>query len=622
MEQENNNFNDNVQQENNNIQQENNVSEESFVNNEVQNDNMNSDDYQQTNVDVEPQFDVSFDDPPVEKKSNGKMIALVILLILLIAGLGIFLYFTLFNKKEKAPEVPVDEPAAEETKNENEEENPNDYLAYQIKGNAIGDFDLQFLKLENKKENIIYSPLSIKYALEMLKEGANGQTKEQIERIVGDYVPKKYKNNANMSFANAMFIRDSYKKFVKDTYTKALKEIYNAEVVYDSFKNPDNINKWINKNTFKLINNLIEDVNDANYILVNALAIDMEWVNKLQRENEFWAVGYIHEDYSKYIDALGGSEKTDGDEPDYNALEFKDSPKVAAVEIGAVANRYDIVKEMGESKVREIVGNDYQKWLDEGAENSCYDPEYSDESEKDPDRETYVNNYIKEINKNYNQLDSSTDFDFYVDENIKMISKDLKESSGTTLKYIAIMPTKLDLPTFIKSSNADDIKTLISKLKPMKVDSFKDGVISEITGYIPMFNFDYKLDLNNDLKKIGITNIFDANMADFSNLTTEKMFITNALHKATIDFSNSGIKAAAVTAVEMGGGGDCGYDYIFKIPENRIQKIDLTFNRPFLFLIVDKNTNEVWFTGSVYKPAEYNSYIKSIKMYYPWEEDN
>ena len=38
------------------------------------------------------------------------------------------------------------------------------------------DFATQFLKLENANKNMVYSPLSIKYALKMLNEGANGNT--------------------------------------------------------------------------------------------------------------------------------------------------------------------------------------------------------------------------------------------------------------------------------------------------------------------------------------------------------------------------------------------------------------------------------------------------------------
>ena len=52
-----------------------------------------------------------------------------------------------------------------------------------------------------------------------------------------------------------------------------------------------------------------------------------------------------------------------------------------------------------------------------------------------------------------------------------------------------------------------------------------------------------------DLKEIGITNVFNPEKADLSNLTSSKgNFIDKAVHKANIEFSNDGIKAAAATA--------------------------------------------------------------------------
>ncbi|MBQ1528137.1 serpin family protein, partial [Candidatus Saccharibacteria bacterium] len=63
--------------------------------------------------------------------------------------------------------------------------------------------------------------------------------------------------------------------------------------------------------------------------------------------------------------------------------------------------------------------------------------------------------------------------------------------------------------------------------------------------------------------------------------------------------SNDGIRAAAATG--MGGRGAAGpWDYKFDVP---VEEIDLTFDKPFLFLIHDKSTGEVWFTGTVYNPA-------------------
>lgn len=103
-------------------------------------------------------------------------------------------------------------------------------------------------------------------------------------------------------------------------------------------------------------------------------------------------------------------------------------------------------------------------------------------------------------------------------------------------------------------------------LTPIELNSFKDEVITEIYGYIPMFKFDYELSLISDLSKLGITNVFDSNKADLSNLSSSGTYITHASHKANIEFSNDGIKAAAATVVGGFGGGDCGFDYLYEVP--------------------------------------------------------
>ena len=97
------------------------------------------------------------------------------------------------------------------------------------------DFSMKFLKLENDKQNMIYSPLSIKYALKMLNEGANGNTKTQIENVIGELDLTKYNNiDKVLSLANGVYIRDTYAKYVKEDYKKILTEKYNAEINYDS----------------------------------------------------------------------------------------------------------------------------------------------------------------------------------------------------------------------------------------------------------------------------------------------------------------------------------------------------------------------------------------------------
>lgn len=471
--------------------------------------------------------------------------------------------------------------------------NDNKNSTYRLSGNSLEDFDLYFLQLENERKNKLYSPLSIKYALAMLEEGANGESKEQISNVIGTYSPKKYYNSDNMSFANALFIKDSFKDSIKDSYVSTLSSKYNAEVVYDSFKTPDVLNSWVNNKTFKLIDNIFDDISNDNFVLVNALAVDMEWVKKIQSESGSYKVDYVHENYSKSIPAL--------DINYYYELEFNGFAKKAkSVIIGAVANKYDIVNVLGEENIRENITKKYQEWLNSEAYEweSCLPGE-------DEDVKSYVDNYIKEINTGYKDISSSTDFYFYTDEDVKVFAKDLKEYNGTTLQYIGIMPKKVSLDNYIKNIKATNVNTLINNLKPIELDSFKDGVITEVYGYIPMFKFDYELSLKKDLNKLGITNIFDSEKADLSKLTSSKALINQVTHKANIEFSNEGIKAAAAIALGGAGAGMCGFDYLYEVP---VEKIDLIFDNPYMFIIRDKNSGEVWFTGTVYEPVEYQPY--------------
>lgn len=521
----------------------------------------------------------------VPKKTNNKKKSLIIItIILVIIALGIFIFFKV--KVNKNNSKPDDNKENVEVKRENK------YSEYQLKDNKLSNFDLYFLQLENNKQNMIYSPLSIKYVLEMLSSGTDGESKYQIDDILGTYTNKKYTNNKNMSFANALFVRNSYKDNIKTSYVDTLKDKYNAEVIYDDFKNVNTINKWVSDKTYKLINNLYDDISDNDFILANALGIDMEWINKIQDEEYGYYTEFAHEKFSKIIQGLELS--------DYTGINFTGyNKKAKAVEIGAVANKYNIIKELGEDNIRKKVTEEYDKWLKNQEEEMtmCGSPDNLDEADK-----LDLDKYIKELKENYQQISSSTDFEFYTDSETKVFAKDLKTYNGTTLQYIGIMPTQDNLSTYIKNINVDKINTLINNLKPIELNSFKDGVITEISGYIPMFKFDYELKLVNDLNTLGIKDVFDSDKANLSNLTSDKAYISNAKHKANIEFSNEGIKAAAATSVGGAGGCMCGFDYKFDVP---VEKIDLTFANPYMFIIRDKDTGEVWFTGTVYEPIEF-----------------
>lgn len=528
------------------------------------------------------------------KKKGNKVIVVLIILIILVIGGGVFYYF---NYMAKPSETKKTDNKTKEYKSE-----------YRLSGNGLENFDLEFLKLENQAKNKVYSPLSIKYALEMLAEGASGDTKAQLDAVIGDYKARKYNNNEHMSFANAMFIRNTFKDAIKSSYTTNLTNKYNAEVIYDEFANADPMNKWVSDKTFNMINNLFDSkkVKEENFILTNALAIDMNWNNQIHCATGStvpclgYYVGYEHEklkgsDY-EYHDSVYPIESEAGFYP----LTFNNKENIKSVAIKANFNRYNAVKEIGEAKIREEVGKAYSEWL-QTKEGSYYLTHQSEYFPSDVNK--YLDKYIEDLNSNYGIEGFSTDFMLYNDDNVKAFAKDLKEYDGTTLQYVGIMPKNESLDKYIEKASSKDISDIISSLKEMKKENFKDGVVTLVKGYIPFFKYDYELELMDDLKKLGIKDAFNINKSDLSKMLTNgnKQYIDNASHKATIEFSNDGIKAAAAT--QMGGAGATsgGFNYLYEVP---YEEIDMTFDKPYMYLIRDKATGEVWFTGTVYDPIE------------------
>lgn len=146
------------------------------------------------------------------------------------------------------------------------------------------DFVISFLKQENEEENMVYSPLSIKYVLKMLESGADGNTKAQIEALIKNNELVNYKNIANIfNMANGLYINNKMRELTSQYYINLLRKEYGAEVNFDDFSNPDNINKWIEKKTLGILKNVLsgEDINEVtSMVLINALAVNLKWKDK------------------------------------------------------------------------------------------------------------------------------------------------------------------------------------------------------------------------------------------------------------------------------------------------------------------------------------------------------
>ncbi len=106
----------------------------------------------------------------------------------------------------------------------------------------------------------------------------------------------------------------------------------------------------------------------------------------------------------------------------------------------------------------------------------------------------------------------------------------------------------------------------------------------------PRFEFESEISLADTLAAMGMPSAFSG-AADFSGMTGEKdLFISDVFHKAFIGVDENGTEAAAATAVLM---------ELTAAPMNPLQ---LTVDRPFLFLIRDQGTGTILFMGRVVSP--------------------
>jgi len=361
---------------------------------------------------------------------------------------------------------------------------------------------------------MLYSPLSIEYALKMLQEGAAENTFTEIDKVIGNKELTKYTSiDNNLSLANGLFIRDTYYEHVKTLYISTLKEKYNAEIVKDEFKNAQNANQWIEDKTLGIIKNMLTDdiVQDKTNVmlLINALAIDMEWIVQFSFDKTHGEAFYKN----------GGQEMT--------------------------ATMMSL-------------------------------------------KETY-----------------SKSVAYYLDNNITVLTMDLKEYDGIQFEFMAIMP-KENLSSYVESVSKEQIEQIDKNLK--LASDTQDGVNVRI----PKFKFSYDLKLKDDLINLGIKDAFNKDKADFSKMADakeldQKLYVSDALHKADIEFTEKGVKAAAVTVFVMRALGAA-------MPRESYP-VNIIINKPFMFVIRDKNTKDIWFTGTVYEPNAWEndkaSYAKS-----------
>ena len=173
-----------------------------------------------------------------------------------------------------------------------------------------------------------------------------------------------------------------------------------------------------------------------------------------------------------------------------------------------------------------------------------------------------------------------TEEDFSYVEN-ELVTGFLKNYEGGRYGFVALLPKEgMRIEELIDSLSGDSLSDLLSYRREGKV----------LTA-MPKFQTEFDVEMSEVLKNMGMTDAFDDEKANFSGMGTyagEDLFISRVLHKTFISVAEQGTRAGAATVVEMA-------------PEAAMEPEEIKeviLNRPFLYMIWDRETNMPIFMGA------------------------
>ncbi|XP_068135321.1 glia-derived nexin [Hyperolius riggenbachi] len=149
---------------------------------------------------------------------------------------------------------------------------------------------------------------------------------------------------------------------------------------------------------------------------------------------------------------------------------------------------------------------------------------------------------------------------------------------GDSISMLVALPTEERTP----------LSAIIPHISTKTLQSWMAMNTKRIQLILPRFTVEAEADLQEPLKNLGISDMFDSYKANLTKITrTEPIYVSNVLQKAKIEVKEDGTKASAATSA---------------ILIARSSPPWFVVDRPFLFFIRHDPTGAVLFTGQINRP--------------------
>jgi len=173
-------------------------------------------------------------------------------------------------------------------------------------------------------------------------------------------------------------------------------------------------------------------------------------------------------------------------------------------------------------------------------------------------------------------------------------TKSLGYAEGNDYQAVELPYDGRELSMLILLPQPGQFTAFEGSLDAKKVDGIIDSLDNKkIALTMPKFEFTSEFSLKKALSDMGMPVAF-TETADFSGMDGRRdLFISDVIHKAFVSVDESGTEAAAATAVIMAATSAPLQEEI----------INVTIDRPFIFLIRDIQTGTILFLGHVMSPG-------------------
>ncbi len=170
------------------------------------------------------------------------------------------------------------------------------------------------------------------------------------------------------------------------------------------------------------------------------------------------------------------------------------------------------------------------------------------------------------------------------------------EDEDTVAVSLPYVGDDVSMIAFMPADEADDFLSWEAGFGRESFDEVVAGFSHEEgTVRFPRFEDDGEFDLSPPFEELGMIDAFDSSLADFTGMydatQAPNLYITDIFHKSFVSVDEEGTEAAAATAVVMG------------IESAPMLAFEVTFDRPFYYVIYDHPTDTILFMGRMVDPS-------------------